>query len=269
MSLQWPLLPTLASFADLCSELGIKLQSVSPQKKKRDVYSHERAFELAIEHADALVCVGLILWFRLSRRRSETRTKVEKSQQYNTTKSWRQGPVPLYVSIAFWHPYVQMTLWPCVDAIVPYNIPVRQIFGSLDLSYFVGFAVWHRFLGGANHSRPNTATENNNPRRRRFRTVDSDDGKDDNVMDYNVIEAYQQNRKRNFKDPSLYAFMDKCQQAKQNLRPVADPWTTRNEKLARLRQEAKAKPTGPLQLSEDKLQSIRQALTPTNVDTSC
>jgi hypothetical protein len=71
-----------------------------------------------------------------------------------------------------------------------------------------------------------------------------------------------------YRDPSLAAFMSTAQERKSQLRHVPDPEVLRRKKLQAIRTKGKAKPQGPLGLTDHLLRNKRSSLRETVWDTS-
>ena len=252
-----------------------------PQRLHRYALLAEQALAQAVANGDAIVFAGLMLCFRflqmpVQRRRRKQQSNATTRNASKDVSFWH-GPVPLYLSICFWNPVTQRALWPAVDQLLVQqfqyrDLPVAAMLASLDVAYFVGSAVWHRFLGGAKntirnitHGRPSSSSSCGNHKPRQRGLVPRNDVEDDYRSQQVVcpidaaLDAQKQNR--NYKDASLYAFIDKCQAAKQQLNHVHDPLQARTEKLARIR--ADSRPRGRLGLTPAKLKALRSSLTPT------
>jgi hypothetical protein len=85
---------------------------------------------------------------------------------------------------------------------------------------------------------------------------------DTNANQDEYRKKYQQLKdKGEYKDQSLYEFIETCQTQRRQLRSLPqDPETLRKEKLERIKLESANKPKGPLQLSPARLQNLRQDL---------
>ena len=198
-------------------------------------------------HLDAIVFASLAVWFQIC---SAKGTLARGGKQKNGRRGWKGSPFAFYTTIAFFHPYVQDFLWNKADAMLAqHELPVLAILSSLDLVYFVSTAIWHRFLRNDHYDKGlNETHKHSSFSKQRPPEVDTAD------------PLYERKREMNFKDAKLYDFIDHCQAVKKQLRPVKDPLATRSEKLAKIRQEQRAKAAGPLKLTPGRLQELRAGL---------
>ena len=194
------------------------------------------------ENLDLLLFVGWAVVFRCmsGQNRKQSTQSTRNRTEDHIVKAWWNRPSALYLTLALCHPVVQKCFWPWLDARASFHIPVRDILASLDTFYFWGSAVWYRFLWKSpTLHQPPSPPPGTSPK-------DESD--------------YQQRRAMNFKDPSLYAFIEECQEAKRNLRPKKDPAMHRLKKLQEIRRAQNSQGDGFLNLTPGKLQTLRNSL---------
>jgi hypothetical protein len=201
---------------------------------------------------DLALFIGTAIWFRFSERQSgrcHGRRRLPRDSKGTPSSPNTILPdLTLFAASALGFRFVRRRFGRSNDTI---NRPRTTMQGVLetilglspDLALFLGTALWFGFWRRG----PGGSGRGGN-----LRTGDPTD----------EAELYQQKKERDFKDPSLYNFIDTCVETKKNLRKVEDPLKARKEKLKTIRQAQEAKPHGLLGLSPDFLKNSREGLRP-------
>ena len=233
--------------------LGIKTNDFipavfQPPSSSRSILTERRL----VENPDVWLFLGTALAMRVSmfwrqqpRRRSvlDSRRLAASSKQHH---SWIESAC--YVLASYWT--IFLPLIPAMSALRGERIAphVERLQSNRELILFTGTALFFRCVYW--RFRPPV------DRRRRRR-----DGyaRDPAVLE-DETKLYLIKVQNGFKDPKLQQFIDTCVDRKEKLKKVGSPEDLRKEKVDRLKKQNLTAIKGPLQLSEEKLMSIRSNL---------
>ncbi|GKZ00389.1 hypothetical protein MPSEU_000991900 [Mayamaea pseudoterrestris] len=203
---------------------------------------------------DAILFFGSAILMRVALYIQKSRRKALSQQcdnwQCRSTQSSSSKSASIESICYYMASYLYM-LMPLLRAVRP---PTRQsslYFDRLrnhrELILFTGTALMFRFVYWT--VRP--------PLQRRRRALASNNLEDE-------TELYLIKMKNGFRDPKLQRFIDKCQEQKDRLKKVGSPEELRKLKIDDIRKKSLVIKKGDLQLSDEKLQSIRLSLNRVN-----
>jgi hypothetical protein len=207
--------------------------------------------QFILEHADILLFVGSAIYMRLRlyfwqkqrraladhRRPSSLRSLKNKNPTSMETTLYYMASCAYMLS-----PLIPISLWSQTRR---FESQIDRLRGQSELLLFAGSALIFRFVYW--NIRPPSSMRQ---RRRKAGSLDL----------HEESKLYQIKVQNGFKDPKLQQFIDACVDQKVKLKKVGSPEDLRKKKLDRLKKEIMVSHKGPLQLSEEKLQTIRSNL---------